>query len=77
MRAHNFSAGPAVLPLSVIKRLQSALPEFRDTELGLMIPGGLKGGNEHVQTTPVSLKMLTTCSRTLNNPKSRRFCQVV
>ena len=26
MRAHNFSAGPAVLPLSVIEQLQSALP---------------------------------------------------
>ena len=31
MRAHNFSAGPAVLPLSVIEQLQSALPEFRNT----------------------------------------------
>ena len=36
MRAHNFSAGPAVLPLSVIEKLQSALPEFRNTQLGLM-----------------------------------------
>ena len=36
MRAHNFSAGPAVLPLSVIEQLQSALPEFRNTQLGLM-----------------------------------------
>ena len=28
MRAHNFSAGPAVLPLSVIEQLQSALPRI-------------------------------------------------
>ncbi len=35
-RAHNFSAGPAVLPLSVVEQLQEALPEFRDTRLGLM-----------------------------------------
>ena len=35
-RAHNFSAGPAVLPLTVIEQLQNALPNFRDTGLGLM-----------------------------------------
>jgi phosphoserine aminotransferase len=35
-RAHNFSAGPAVLPLSVIEELASVLPEFQDTGLGLM-----------------------------------------
>ena len=35
-RVHNFSAGPAVLPLSVIKELQSALPEFAGTGQGLM-----------------------------------------
>ena len=35
-RAHNFSAGPAVLPLSVIEQLALALPEFGDTGLGLM-----------------------------------------
>ena len=35
-RAHNFSAGPAVLPLSVIEQLQSALPEFAGTGQGLM-----------------------------------------
>ena len=28
-RAHNFSAGPAVLPLSVIEQLAAALPEFQ------------------------------------------------
>lgn len=35
-RAHNFSAGPAALPLSVIEQLQAALPEFAGTGLGLM-----------------------------------------
>jgi phosphoserine aminotransferase len=35
-RAHNFSAGPAVLPLSVIEQLQAALPEFEGTGQGLM-----------------------------------------
>ena len=35
-RAHNFSAGPAVLPLSVIEELASVLPEFQDTGMGLM-----------------------------------------
>ena len=36
MRAHNFSAGPAVLPTTVIEQLQNALPEYKDTQLGLM-----------------------------------------
>jgi phosphoserine aminotransferase len=35
-RAHNFSAGPAVLPLDVLHELQAALPEFGSTGLGLM-----------------------------------------
>jgi len=35
-RAHNFSAGPAVLPLSVIEQLRDALPDFMSTGLGLM-----------------------------------------
>ncbi len=35
-RAHNFSAGPAVLPLSVIEQLSEALPEFQGSGLGLM-----------------------------------------
>ena len=35
-RAHNFSAGPAVLPTSVIKQLQDALPNLKNTGLGLM-----------------------------------------
>lgn len=35
-RAHNFSAGPAVLPLSVIDQLADALPNFQGTGLGLM-----------------------------------------
>ena len=35
-RAHNFSAGPAVLPLSVIEQLAAALPDFHDSGLGLM-----------------------------------------
>jgi len=35
-RCHNFSAGPAVLPLSVIEQLQQALPDFQGTGLGLM-----------------------------------------
>ena len=35
-RVHNFSAGPAVLPLSVIEELRSALPEFAGTGQGLM-----------------------------------------
>jgi len=35
-RAHNFSAGPAVLPLSVIEQLAAALPDFQGSGLGLM-----------------------------------------
>ena len=35
-RTHNFSAGPAVLPLSVIEELQASLPEFGGTGQGLM-----------------------------------------
>ena len=35
-RAHNFSAGPAVLPLSVIEELADALPNFKGTGQGLM-----------------------------------------
>ena len=35
-RHHNFSAGPALLPLSVIHELQEALPEFKDSNIGLM-----------------------------------------
>jgi len=35
-RAHNFSAGPAVLPLSVVEQLSAALPNFQSTGLGLM-----------------------------------------
>ena len=36
MRAHNFSAGPAVLPLPVITKLQNVLPEYANTQIGLM-----------------------------------------
>ena len=35
-RSHNFSAGPAVLPLSVIEQLQNALPNYQNIGLGLM-----------------------------------------
>ena len=35
-RAHNFSAGPAVLPLEVIEELQQALPNYNNIGLGLM-----------------------------------------
>ena len=35
-RMHNFSAGPAVLPLSVIEQLSEALPDFQGCGLGLM-----------------------------------------
>jgi phosphoserine aminotransferase len=35
-RVHNFSAGPAVLPTSVIEQLREALPEFQGTGQGLM-----------------------------------------
>lgn len=35
-RAHNFSAGPAVLPLEVIEELQQALPNYQGIGLGLM-----------------------------------------
>ncbi len=35
-RAHNFSAGPAVLPVSVIEQLSATLPELGETRLGLM-----------------------------------------
>ena len=36
IRDHNFSAGPAVLPISVIEELQNALPLHGGTGLGLM-----------------------------------------
>jgi phosphoserine aminotransferase len=35
-RIHNFSAGPAVLPLSVVDELREALPNLEGTGLGLM-----------------------------------------
>ena len=35
-RAWNFSAGPAVLPESVLAQLQEVLLEFGDTQAGLM-----------------------------------------
>ena len=35
-RIHNFSAGPAVLPLSVVEELQEALPNLAGTGIGLM-----------------------------------------
>ena len=35
-RVHNFSAGPAVLPLSVVEQIQAALPDFQGCGLGLM-----------------------------------------
>lgn len=35
-RMHNFSAGPAVLPLSVIEQLSCALADFQGCGLGLM-----------------------------------------
>lgn len=35
-RTHNFSAGPATLPISVIQELQAALPEFKTCQAGIM-----------------------------------------
>lgn len=35
-RTHNFSAGPATLPISVIQELQDALPEFQNCQAGIM-----------------------------------------
>ena len=35
-RVHNFSAGPAVLPFSVVEQLSAALPDFQGCGLGLM-----------------------------------------
>ena len=35
-RKHNFSAGPAALPLEVIQDLQEALPEFSSCRAGIM-----------------------------------------
>jgi phosphoserine aminotransferase len=35
-RLHNFNAGPAVLPLSVIQEVREALPEFADSGIGIM-----------------------------------------
>jgi len=35
-RKHNFSAGPAVLPLSVIEELQAELPDLHGSGIGLM-----------------------------------------
>ena len=36
MREHNFTAGPAVLPEEVVHQLQSALPNYNNSGLGLM-----------------------------------------
>ena len=35
-RAHNFSAGPAVLPVEILSELAEALPNFQNTGQGLM-----------------------------------------
>ena len=35
-RIHNFSAGPAVLPLTVVEELREALPNLEGTGIGLM-----------------------------------------
>lgn len=35
-RIHNFSAGPAVLPLAVVEELRDALPNLEGTGIGLM-----------------------------------------
>jgi len=35
-RSHNFSAGPAALPLSVVEEIQAALPEFMGMGAGIM-----------------------------------------
>jgi phosphoserine aminotransferase len=35
-RAHNFSAGPAAIPETVIQEIIQALPEFKGTGMGLM-----------------------------------------
>ena len=36
MREHNFTAGPAVLPIEVVEQLQKALPNYNQSGLGLM-----------------------------------------
>ncbi len=35
-RAHNFSAGPAVLPVEILSEISQALPNFQGCGLGLM-----------------------------------------
>ena len=35
-RAHNFNAGPAVLPVSVLMELQASILEYGDTGMGIM-----------------------------------------
>lgn len=35
-RVHNFNAGPAVLPLSVVQELAAALPDYQGLGIGLM-----------------------------------------
>lgn len=35
-RIHNFNAGPAALPLSVVEEVQAALPDFQGTGMGLL-----------------------------------------
>lgn len=35
-RIHNFNAGPAALPLSVVEEVQAALPNFQNTGMGLL-----------------------------------------
>ncbi|MEC7985083.1 MAG: 3-phosphoserine/phosphohydroxythreonine transaminase [Myxococcota bacterium] len=58
-RQHNFSAGPAVLPPSVIEELKNALLEFRDCNAGLMeISHRSAGFSEVIQSAENRLRNL-------------------
>ena len=58
-RTHNFSAGPATLPISVIEDLQAALPEFKACQAGIMeISHRSQDFDEVIQSAKRRLKRL-------------------
>lgn len=59
MREHNFTAGPAVLPESVIQKLQAVLPNYNQSGLGLMeISHRSKGFDDIHQSAKSRFKQL-------------------
>ena len=67
-RAHNFSAGPAALPLPVLESLQGVLTEFEDTQAGLMEISHRSKQFDHVAKTAES-----RCARFCKYPRTTRY----